>query len=66
MELRFQKDRDVTRFERQVYNMFMFLGDIGGFSGLVTSIIASIQSIVNYHKPKKIIIAELYYSNSFD
>ena len=48
MEIQFSKDRDVTRVERQVYNTFMLLGDIGGFSGLLTSIIASILSIVNY------------------
>ena len=41
-------DLDLRTIDRQVYNTFVLLGDIGGFSGLLFTIGAIIQGITTY------------------
>jgi len=39
---------DVTRVDRAVYNLFMLLGDVGGFSGVFLSFGATILGFLNF------------------
>ena len=41
-------DLDVTLIERNVYNVLMLLGDVGGLMGIVYSISASLLSLITY------------------
>ena len=56
-------DHDIEIIERQVYNVFMLLGDIGGFAGLLYSIIASILSIITFQNPENYLVNKLYKSH---
>ena len=41
-------DLDVTLIERNVYNVLMLLGDLGGLVGIIYSISASFLSLLTY------------------
>ena len=43
-------NKDVVSADREVYNFFMLLGDVGGFYGLFVSVAATILSVINYQK----------------
>ena len=48
LQIDFTLDPRVTIMERQVYNVFMLLGDVGGFSGLLFTLGAILIGIVNF------------------
>ena len=48
MSFTFLMDKDVLKVERQVYNIFMLLGDVGGIYGLLVSIAASLIALLNF------------------
>ena len=43
-------NKDVVVVKREVYNLFMLLGDVGGLFGLFVSVFASFLGIANYQK----------------
>ena len=48
LEMQFAIDPNVTLVDREVYNIFMLLGDVGGFSGLLLSLGAILIGIINF------------------
>ena len=55
-------DRDVKLIQRSVYNTFMLVGDLGGFSGFLASLSAIILGLVNYQNPENSLASRLYSS----
>ena len=48
LELDIRVNKDRTKIQRAVYNIFALLGDIGGFYGLFVSFAATLLGIINY------------------
>ena len=46
----------VTTVERSVYNILMLLGDVGGLYGLLFSIIATLNSVINFQKAENSLV----------
>ena len=46
IDIRVNQDKSVIR--RSVYNTFALLGDVGGFYGLVLSIVTALLSVLNF------------------
>ena len=44
----FELDDNVQIIQRDVYNIFMLLGDVGGFSGLLVSLGSFFVGILNF------------------
>ena len=57
-------DLDVTLIERNVYNILMLLGDVGGLMGVIYSISASILSLVTFQNAENFIAKSLYLSKN--
>ena len=55
-QLEFYFDHDVTKIERVVYNSFMLLGDIGGFYGILVSVFALINRLLNYQNAENYLV----------
>ena len=53
-------DSEVTLVERSVYNVFMFLGDVGGFSGLLYALGAVLIRISNFANAENFVVHSLY------
>ena len=56
----FELNSDVTLIQRNVYNSFMLLGDVGGLQGILLSIGAIIVSIFTYNTPENFLAKNLY------
>ena len=41
-------NRDVEVIDRSVFNLFQFLGDIGGFYGIIFGLSATLNSYLNF------------------
>ena len=64
MELRFHIASEVTFVQRQVYNSFMLIGDVGGFSGFLVGLGSFIVSFLNFQNAENYVAQSLYKSNS--
>ena len=53
-------NKDVESVERHIHNIFSLLGELGGFSGLLTSISVFFLSIFNYQKLENYIVTDLF------
>ena len=53
-------DDEVTLIERNVYNTFMLLGDVGGFSGLLYASGAVLIRIFNFANAENFVVQSLY------
>jgi len=42
--------KDVIKVERSVYNSFMFLGDVGGFYGILITLVVQFLSMTHFQK----------------
>ena len=60
MTFMFSIDSDRTIIERSVYNTFMLLGDIGGFTELLYFISAIVVSFMTYESSEKHLVKRLY------
>ena len=60
MQIIFELSDMVTLFERQVYNSFMLLGDVGGFSGLLYAVGAALVGVFNYANAENFVVQSLY------
>lgn len=60
LQMNFRMSHDTEVIERSVYNVFMLLGDIGGFSGLLYSLGASILSIITFQNPENYLASKLF------
>ena len=60
LQLAFQLDNEVTLVERSVYNIFMLLGDVGGFSGLLYAVGAVLIRISNFANAENFVVHSLY------
>ena len=60
----FELNQDVTLIERSVYNSFMLLGDVGGFSGILFTIGAILISFFTHNNPQNYLAAKLYKSEN--
>ena len=60
LQIIFSVSHDVTVISRQVYNTFMLLGDIGGLSGLLYTVGASIASLLTHNSPENKLIEKLF------
>ena len=56
----FSVDVDVNLIDRTVYNTFMLLGDVGGFSGLLYAVGAQIVSLMTYNNPENRLVERLF------
>lgn len=48
--------QDVVVVNRTVYNTFMLLGDVGGLSGLLYAVGASIVSLLTYNNAENTLV----------
>ena len=64
-DLFFGLDDEVTLVERTVYNSFMLLGDVGGFSGLLYAAGAVLIGIFNFANAENFVVQSLY-ASQFD
>ena len=46
----------VKTIERSVYNFLMLLGDVGGLFGLLFSVAASLNNVLNFQKAENILV----------
>ena len=60
LQLAFGMNSDVTQINREVYNSFMLLGDVGGFSGLLLSAGAFIVGLFTHNNPENFLAKNLY------
>ena len=60
LEMNFAIDPSVTLVDREVYNIFMLLGDVGGFSGLLLSLGAILIGIINFQNAENFVVKSLY------
>ena len=49
-------DSTVTLVQRDVYNVFMLLGDVGGFSGLLYSLGGALIGILNFQNAENYVV----------
>ena len=59
-------NKDVEAVERHIHNIFSLLGELGGFSGLLTSISVFFLSIFNYQKLENYIVTDLFQREAND
>ena len=52
LQLDFSVSQDVVIINRNIYNTFMLLGDVGGLSGLLYAVGAYIVSFLTYNNPE--------------
>ena len=57
-------DRDMQSINRSVYNIFMFLGDIGGLVGILFSLFSNFLTITNVNDPTYYMVSKLYDGNN--
>lgn len=62
----FAMDMNKTIIERSVYNSFMLLGDVGGFTGFVGYIASVLVSIFTFQKPMNYLTKKLYVDSNGD
>lgn len=55
-----QLDDTVNFIDRDVYNVFMLLGDVGGFSGLLYATSGVIVSYFSFYNAENYVVASLY------
>ena len=60
LEIEIFLDRDIRVINRSVYNFLMFLGDIGGLSGLLYSVCASLLGLLSVSDHTGFLISSLY------
>ena len=60
LEIVIALDDEVTLIERNVYNTFMLLGDVGGFSGLLYASGAVLIRIFNFANAENFVVQSLY------
>ena len=53
-------DRDVTVISREVYNLFMLFGDVGGLSGLFYTLSALLINVLTYNNSENYLTKSLY------
>ena len=59
----FTLNSNVTLFERDVYDFFMLLGNVGGFSGILFSFGAALVSLFTYNNSENYLASKLYQSS---
>ena len=50
----------VKTTERSVYNTLMLLGDIGGLFGLLFSVCATLNNVLNFQKAENYLVKSLF------
>ena len=60
LNFEFHVSNDATQIDRAVYNTFMLLGDVGGFSGVLLSFGATILGFLNFQNPENFLASHLY------
>ena len=60
----FNLNLDVILIDRTVYSTFMLLGDVGGFSGLLYTVGASIVSLLTYNNPENRLAGKLFVTSA--
>ena len=50
--LGFDLGADVTLIQRDVYNLFMLIGDIGGFQGILFAVGATLVGLFTHNNPE--------------
>lgn len=63
LRLEFSLSSDANFIQRDVYNSFMLLGDIGGFSGLLFSAGAIIVGLFTHNNPQNYLTRKLFTQN---
>ena len=48
--IRFTVSNDLTEYRRSVYNLFLLLGDVGGFAGMLFVVGQGVMSVLNYQR----------------
>ena len=49
-------DYSVETVERSVYNLLMLLGDVGGLYGLLFSVFATLNNVLNFQKSENTLV----------
>ena len=60
LQLYYSVDPDVILIDRTVYSTFMLLGDVGGLTGLLFTVSASLVSLLTYNKPENKLVEKLF------
>ena len=66
LELEIFLVRDLRVIDRSVYNLFMFLGNIGGLSSILFSLCAFLMGIINFQFPENYLASQLFSSSAVD
>ena len=53
----------VKTIERSNYNLLMLLGDVGGLYGLLFSVFATLNNVLNFQKAENFLVQSLYKDN---
>ena len=53
-------DSDVTFIERSVYNIFMLVGDVGGFIGFLYTVFSFLMYIACYNDSQNYLVRKLF------
>ena len=56
--------KDVIKVERTVYNSLMFLGDVGGFYGILISLVFQFLSLTHFQKMENTLTSYLFLARS--
>ena len=59
-------DLDSVLVDRNVYNILALLGDVGGLTGIILSISASLMSLITFSNAENYIAKSLYQSYNND
>ena len=66
LSFQFTVDNNVTSIERQVYNSFMLLGDVGGLQGFLVSLSAILVKIFTFNNAENWLVNTLYSRDTKD
>ena len=66
LQIAIELSDEVTLVERHVYNSFMLLGDVGGFSGLLFAIGSVLVRIFNFANAQNFVVQSLYEGELLD
>ena len=53
-------DAEVTLIDREVYNLFMLLGDVGGLSGLLFTFGSLLTGVINFQNAENYVVQSLF------
>jgi len=60
LQIEYYVSQDQRTFDRSVYTFWSVLGDIGGLSGILVSVVSTLLNVLNFNKPENHMASRLY------